>query len=130
MHIDFFESIVIFFGIINLLATFQVMINKILRDLINKGKVVVFVDNVLVGIEIKKRHNKIMEKILKRLEENDLYVKLEKCVWKARKIEFLGVVIRPNGIEIEVEKVEGVLSWLEPKNIKDIRKFLGPHKLL
>jgi len=64
----------------------------------------------LVGIEIKKGHNKIMEKILKRLEEDDLYVKLEKCVWKTRKIEFLGVIIRPNGIEIEVEKVEGVLG--------------------
>ena len=51
-----------------------------------------------------------MEKILKRLEEDDLYVKLEKCVWKTRKIEFLGVIIRPNGIEIEVEKVEGVLG--------------------
>ena len=42
-----------------------------------------------------------------------------------RKIEFLGVVIEPNGIEMEKEKVEGVLSWSEPKNIKDIRKFLG-----
>jgi len=42
-----------------------------------------------------------------------------------RKIEFLGVVIGPNGIEMEKEKVEGVLSWSEPKNIKDVRKFLG-----
>jgi len=42
-----------------------------------------------------------------------------------RKIEFLGVVIEPNGIEMEREKVEGVLSWSEPKNIKDVRKFLG-----
>jgi len=42
-----------------------------------------------------------------------------------RKIGFLGVVIGPNGIEMEEEKVDGVLSWLEPKNVKDIRKFLG-----
>jgi len=42
-----------------------------------------------------------------------------------RKIGFLEVVIRSNGIEIEREKVDGVLSWLEPKNVKDIRKFLG-----
>ena len=65
-----------------------------------------------------------MKEILRRLEENDLYVKPEKCVWKVRKIEFLGVIIEPNGIEMEKEKVEGVLSWLEPKNVKDIRKFL------
>jgi len=66
---------------------------------------------VLVGIEMEEGHDKIVEEILKRLEENDLYIKPKKCVWKARKIEFLGVVIGPNGIEIEVEKVDGVLSW-------------------
>ena len=55
------------------------MINKILRDLINKEKVVAFVDNILVGTETKKEHNEIVEEIL-RLEENDLYVKPEKCV--------------------------------------------------
>ena len=85
------------------------IINKILRDLINEGKVTVFVD-VLVRTETKERHNKIVKEILRRLEENDLYVKPEKCVWKVRKIEFLGVVIGPNGIEMEKEKVKGVLS--------------------
>ena len=55
-------------------------------------------------------HDGIVEEILKRLEENNLYVKPEKCVWKAKKIGFLGVVIGPNGIEMEAEKVDGVLS--------------------
>jgi len=48
---------------------------------------------------------------LRRLEKNNLYIKLEKHVWKARKIGFLGVVIEPNSIEMEKEKVDGVLSW-------------------
>jgi len=99
--------------------------NEILRDLINEGKVVAFVDDVLVGIEAKKGHDKIVEKVLRRLEENDLYVKLEKCIWKVRRVGFLGVVIGPNGIEIEKEKVKEVLSWLTPKSVKDVRKFLG-----
>jgi len=85
------------------------MINEILRDLINEGKVAVFVDDVLVGIETEEGHDEIVE-VLKRLKENDLYVKLEKCVWKVRRVGFLGVVIGPNGIEIEKEKVDGVLS--------------------
>ena len=55
----------------------------------------------------------------------DADIKLEKYVWKARKIGFLGIIIGSNGIEIEAEKVDGVLSWLELKNIKDVRKFLG-----
>jgi len=101
------------------------MMNEILRDLINEGKVTAFIDNVLVRTEMEKEHDKIVEKILKRLEENDLYVKPEKCMWKARKIGFLGVIIGSNGIEIEAEKVKEVLGWPEPKNMKDVRKFLG-----
>jgi len=114
-----------FFGMTNLPATFQAMMNEILRDLINEGKVAVFVDDMLVGTETEKGHDEIVEEILRRLEENDLYIKPEKCVWKVRKIGFLEVVIGPNGIEIEKEKVYGVLSWPEPKNVKDVRKFLS-----
>ena len=84
--------------------------NKILRDMINKEKVAAFMDNILVGTEIEKGYNKIVEEVLKRLEENDLYVKPEKCVWKVKKIGFLGIVIEPSGIEMEKEKVDGVLS--------------------
>jgi len=65
---------------------------------------------VLVGIEMEEGHDGIVEEILKRLGENNLYVKPEKCVWKAKKIGFLGVVIGPNGIKMEAEKVDGILS--------------------
>ena len=68
-----------FFGLKNLLATFQVMMNKLLRDLINTGKVAAFIDDVIVGTEDKKRHNELVAEIVKRLEENDLYMKPEKC---------------------------------------------------
>ena len=71
------------------------------------------------------RHDEIVEEILRRLEENDLYIKLEKCMWKVRKIGFLGVVIGSDRIEMEKKKIDGVLSWPEPKNVKDIRKILG-----
>jgi len=124
MHVGSFEPTVMFFGITNSPATFQAMMNEILRDLINEGKVAAFVDNVLVGTETEEEHDKIVKEILKKLEENDLYIKPEKYVWKVQKIGFLDVVIGPNGIEMEKEKVDGVLSWLEPKNIKDVRKFL------
>jgi len=56
------------------------MMNEILRDLVNEEKVAAFIDDVLVGTKIEKRHNKIVKEVLKRLEENDLYVKLEKYV--------------------------------------------------
>jgi len=101
------------------------MMNEILRDLINKEKVAAYVDDMLVGTETEEEHDEIVEEILRRLEENNLYVKLEKYVLKVRKIGFLGVVIGLNSIKIEGKKVNGVLSWPEPKNVKDVRKFLG-----
>jgi len=124
-HVESFEPIVMFFGMTNSPATFQAMMNEILRDLINEGKVAAFVDDVLVETETEKGHDKIVEEVLRRLKENDLYVKPEKYMWKVRRVGFLGVVIGPNGIEMEKEKIDGVLSWLMPKNVKDIRKFLG-----
>jgi len=79
-YIGSFEPMVMFFRMTNSPATFQVMINEILRDLINKGKVAAFVDDVLVGTEIEEGYDKIVKEILKRLEENNLYIKPEKCV--------------------------------------------------
>jgi len=80
MHISFFKPTVMFFGITNSPVIFQAMIDKILRDLMNKGKVVAFVDDILVETEIEKGHDEIVKEILKRLEKNNLYVKLEKCI--------------------------------------------------
>ena len=124
-HVGSFEPTVMFFGIMNSPAIFQAMMNEILRDIINEGKVAAFVDDVLVGTETEKGHDEIVEEVLRRLKENDLYVKPEKCAWKVRKIGFLGVVIGSSGIEMEKEKVDRVLSWPEPRNVKDVRKFLG-----
>ena len=101
------------------------MMNELLRDLINTGKVAVFINNVIVGTETEEGHDELVAEIIKRLEENDLYVKLEKCKWKVREVGFLGVVIGPEGIKIEEEKVKGVLEWPTPKCVKDMQKFLG-----
>jgi len=95
-----------FFGLTNLLATFQAMMNELLRDLINMGKVVAFIDDIIVGTEMEEEHDEIVAEIIKRLEENDLYVEPEKCKWKVREVGFLGVVIGPDGIKMEEEKAQ------------------------
>jgi len=84
--------------------------NELLRDLINMGKVGSFIDNIMVGTESEEGHDELVEEILKRLEENDLFVKLVKCRWKVRKVDFLEVVIRPEQIKMEEEKVKAVLD--------------------
>ena len=105
-----FELTVMFFGLMNSPATFQAMMNELLRDLINIGKVAVFINDVIVGTEMEEEHDELIAEVIKRLEENDLYVKPEKCKWKVKEVEFLGVVIEPEGIKMEKEKVKGVLE--------------------
>jgi len=80
MHVGSFEPTVMFFGITKSPATFQAIMNEILSDLINEGKVTAFVNDVLVGTETEEGHDEIVEEVLRRLEENDLYVKPEKCI--------------------------------------------------
>jgi len=77
-YIGSYKPVVMFFGITNSPTTFQGMMNEILRDMINEEKVAAFVNDVLVGTETEEGHDEIVEEVLKRLEENDLYVKLGK----------------------------------------------------
>jgi len=67
-----------FFGLTNLPATFQTMMNKLIQDLINTGKVASFIDNVIIGTKTKEGYNEIVEEVLKQLAENNLYMKPEK----------------------------------------------------
>ena len=73
-----FEPTVMFFGLTNSPATFQAIMNELLRYLINTGKVAVFIDDVIVGMETEEEHDELVAEVIKRLEENDLYVKPEK----------------------------------------------------
>ena len=70
----------------------------------------VFIDDVIVGTETEEGHDELVVEVVKRLEENDLYVKPEKCKWKVKEVEFLEVVIGPEGIKMEKVKVKGVLE--------------------
>jgi len=120
-----FEPTVMFFGLTNSLATFQTMMNDLLRDLVVKEKVAVFIDDIMVATETEKGHDEIVEEVLRRLEENDLFVKPEKCVWKVREVGFLGVIIGEDRVRMEKEKVQEVIEWLVPRSVKDVQKFLG-----
>jgi len=92
---------------------------------LNTGKVASFIDDIIVKTETEKEYNKIVEEIVRKLVDNYLYVKPEKYRWKMRKIGFLGVVIGPEGIRIEEEKVKDILDWLTLKGVRDVQKFLG-----
>ena len=101
------------------------IMNDLLRDIIEKGEIVVFIDDVMIATETEKEHDEIIEEVLRKMEENDLFVKPKKCVWKTKEVEFLGVIIGLDGVRMEKNKVQEVIDWLVPKSVKDVQKFLG-----
>ena len=119
-----FEHTVMFFGLTNSPATFQAMMNDLLRDLVVEEKIAVFIDNVMVATETEEGHDEIVEEVLRRLEENDLFVKPEKYVWKVKEVGFLGVIIGEDGVRMEKKKVQGVIKWPVLKSVKNVQKFL------
>ena len=102
----------------------------LLRDLVVEEKVTVFIDNMMVATEMEERYDEIVEEVLRKLEENDLFVKPEKCVWKIREVGFLGVIIGEDRVRMENEKVQGVIEWLVLKKHKGCTEVFGASKLL
>jgi len=93
------------------------IMNDLLRNIIEVGDVAAFIDNVMVRTEMEEGYDNVVEEVLRRMTENNLFVKLEKCVWKVREVGFLGVVIGPDRVKIEKEKVQRVVDWLVPKSV-------------
>ena len=79
MYIGAYEPTVMYFRLTNSPTTFQTMINNLFQDLINQGDTVTFINDILVATDTEEGHNELVEEVLKRLEENDLFVKPEKC---------------------------------------------------
>jgi len=125
MHFGVYKSTVMFFGLTNSPVIFQAIINNILKDLIDTGDIAVFINDMLVRTENEKKHNEVVEEILRRIEVNNLYLKPKKCVWKVKEINFLELVMGADSIKMQKEKVLGVLEWPRPKIVKDMQKFLG-----
>ena len=87
-----------YFGFSNAPATFQSMMNDILGDLIHIGYVMVYLDDILIFGVNKKEHRQLVKEVLKKLQEDDLYAKTEKCSFEQNSIKYLGVIISENKI--------------------------------
>jgi len=121
-----YEPTVMFFGMTNSPTTFQAMINTIFEDEIREGWLTVYMDDMLIATnDDPTLHTKYVHRILDKLEKHDLYLKPEKCVFAQRRIEFLGVVLEGNTIQMDPTKIRGVEEWPQPRNPTDVRSFLG-----
>src|SRR5216684_1890433 len=85
-----FEPCVMFFGLTNSPATFQAMMNKVFKDLIDTGKVFIYMDDILIATATLEEHRRLINLVLEHLHNNDLFLKLEKCDFEQLEIEYLG----------------------------------------
>jgi hypothetical protein len=101
------------------------MMNNILKEEIDCGVVIVFIDDILIFMEKKEGHEEIVKEVLKKLKDNDLFLKAEKCTFEAFEVEFLGLMVGPDGIKMDPTKVNAITSWPIPKKVKEVQAFLG-----
>jgi hypothetical protein len=120
-----FEPLVMYFGLTNSPATFQTMMNEIFQDLITKGIVSVYLDNILIFTNSLNKHRRITRLVLDRMCEHKLYLRPEKCEFEKTKIEYLGIIISHNKVEMDPVKIAGLADWLTPSNKKEVQSFVG-----
>ncbi len=119
-----YEYQVMPYGLANSPAVFQSFINEIFRDLLSKY-VVAYIDDILIYSKTEKEHITHVRTVLKRLLENQLYVKAEKCEFHVKQTFFLGYHISHEGVKMDETKVKAVTEWPQPNTIKELQRFLG-----
>ena len=123
-HYRSFEFLVMPMGLTNALATFQHFMNDIFQDMSDLF-VMVYLDDILVFSESIKLHQGHVRHVLSRLWENNLHVKPEKSLFHTHSIKFLGFMISPTGISMDVMKTKAISDWPIPSNLKQVQSFLG-----
>jgi hypothetical protein len=120
-----FEPLVMFFGLTNSPATFQTMMNTIFKDEIDGGKVIIYLDDILIFTETLEEHETMVRKVLQKLRANKLFLKHTKCSFEQAEVEYLGVIVSHNTVRMDPAKVQAVVEWPEPCHKRDVQQFLG-----
>ena len=86
---------------------------------------IMFIYDILIFMESEEGHDEIVKEVLKKLQENDLFLKAEKCTFGTKDIEFLGLIIGPDRIKMDPIKVEAIMSWPILRRVQEVQAFLG-----
>jgi len=119
-----YEPMVLQFGFTNAPATFQRRINNVLREHLDEF-VMAYLDDIIIYSTSKEEHEEHVEWVLKRLQEEQIPIAIEKCEFFTRKTDFVGFIIEPGQLSIDPKKIEAIVNWQEPENVTQLRSFLG-----
>lgn len=119
-----FEYLVMPFGLTNAPASFQQLMNEVLREYLDIS-VIVYLDDILIYSKTREEHVQHIKKVLERLRQHRLWAKAEKCRFFQSSVDFLGYIVSQDGVSMDPSKVKSILDWQAPKSVKDIQVFLG-----
>ena len=119
-----FEYKVMPFGLANAPPTFQNMMNEIFRDMIDLG-VVIYLDDIFIYSENEQDHVVLVKRVLEHRQEHQLAIAPDKCKWHRSRVNFLGYIIYPKGVEIDQEKIRTIVELEAPDSVKGVQSFLG-----
>ena len=124
-HRGSFEPMVMYFGLCNSPVIFQTMMNEIFLDM--DDAMVIYIDDLIIYTKTDniQQHERIVKKVLKCLEEHDLFAQPEKCTFSVKEVEFLGMIVSREGIKMDDSKVKAIKEWSTPKTVRGVRSFLG-----
>jgi len=114
-----------YFGMCNSPATFQLMMDTLFQELIMSGKIVIYMDNILIFSQTIDEHRSIVKQVLQILANNKLLFHPKKYKFHQTKIEYLGVILLQDSIGTDPTKTKGVAQWPEPQDKREIQQFLG-----
>jgi hypothetical protein len=123
-HQGLYEFLVMPFGLTGAPATFQGVMNLIFEEFLRHG-VLVFMDDILVYTTTLEEHTALLHQVLNHLKEHQLLIKHSKCLFAQPKLEYLGHVISGAGVSTDPAKVLAMKDWPVPRNLKEVRGFLG-----
>jgi hypothetical protein len=119
-----YEFVVVPFGLTNAPATFMCLMNSVLHPYLDKF-VIVFIDDILVYSKNEEEHVEHLAAVLRLLREHQLYAKLNKCSFFQTEVHYLGHVVSKEGIAVDPEKIRAIMEWVAPKNVDEVRSFMG-----
>ena len=123
-HYGHFEFLVMPFGLTNDPTTFQGCMSIIFCNKFRRF-VLVFFDDILIYSKTWEEHLQHLEVVLKTLHEQYLYAKMSKCEFAMKELLCLGNIIGKDGVKLHMEKIKAILEWPSPKNITELRGFIG-----